>query len=54
MSGVGPEHAYKLVWKATVKDDGSANRLIGGSGRDWFFKGSRDKLVNEKPGERVN
>jgi hypothetical protein len=46
--------ANSLVWKVTVHDDGSANKLKGGAGQDWFFKGAKDKLINRKPGERVN
>ena len=54
MKGVGPSKSFRLVWKTTVHDDGSASKLIGGHGRDWFFKGAKDKLVHKKPGERVN
>ncbi len=54
MNGVGPEGSFRLVWKGTVQDDGSANKLTGGTGRNWFFKGAKDKLFNKKPGERVN
>ncbi|MFI5457668.1 MAG: hypothetical protein ACHRXM_19680 [Isosphaerales bacterium] len=52
--GVGPNGSFRLVWKATVNDDRNANKLTGGAGRDWFFKGAKDKLINKKPGERVN
>ncbi len=52
--GVGPNGSYRLVWKVTVHDDNSPNKLTGGTGRDWFFKGRKDKLINKKPGERVN
>jgi hypothetical protein len=54
MKGVGPAGSIRLVWKGTVHDDGSANKLTGGAGRNWFFKGAKDKLLNKKPGERVN
>ena len=54
LKGGGLNGSNRLVWKVTVHDDGSANTLIGGSGQNWFFKGAHDKLVNKKPGERVN
>jgi len=52
--GVGPNGSIRLLWKVTVNDDGAANKLTGGAGLDWFFKGAKDKLVKKKPGEKVN
>ena len=54
IQGVGYNHSIRLFWKGTVHDDGSANKLTGVAGRNWFFKGAKDKLINKKPGERVN
>jgi len=41
-AGVGPKHAYQLVWGTTVLDDGASNILRGNpagkeGARDWFF-----------------
>jgi hypothetical protein len=32
---------------ANVRDDGAQDRLTGGSERDWFFRGTGDKLSGE-------
>jgi Ca2+-binding RTX toxin-like protein len=39
---------------AKVTDDGSADRLTGSLGLDWFFAGLRDVLTDRAGGERVN
>jgi hypothetical protein len=44
----------KLVFGTTVLDDGQADRLTGGPGLNWFFKGAKDRITNLKPGEQVN
>jgi hypothetical protein len=44
----------QLVFGTTVFDDGKADRLTGGGGLNWFFKGAKDRITDLKPGEQVN
>ncbi len=54
LNGGGLNGTNRLVWKVTVHDDLSANKLTGGAGQNWLFKGVHDKLFNMKRGQRVN
>jgi hypothetical protein len=38
----------KLIWGSTVKDDATADTLVGGAGLDWFFANypGNDVLLN--------
>jgi Ca2+-binding RTX toxin-like protein len=52
-AGVGPVPA-KFVFGTTVHDDGNASTLTGGPATDWFFKGTRDTIIDVATGEQVN
>jgi hypothetical protein len=39
--------------KNTVADDGAADILTGGAGRDWFFKGKKDSITDLAADERI-
>jgi hypothetical protein len=54
INGGGLNGTNRLAWGVTVHDDGSANTLIGGAGKGWFFQGALDTIKNKKPGEQVN
>jgi Ca2+-binding RTX toxin-like protein len=45
---------HGLVPGTTVLDDGSADRLTGGGGMDWFFPGSHGTITDHQAGEVVN
>jgi Ca2+-binding RTX toxin-like protein len=38
----------------TVRDDGSADRLTGGAGMDWFFAGPHASITDLQVDERIN
>jgi len=38
---------------ATAPDDGAADVLAGGAGRDWFWAGAPDPLLDRAANERV-
>jgi FG-GAP-like repeat len=53
-NGGGLNRGNKLIFGKTVHDDGGSDVLTGGLGLDWFFKGRRDRITDQQPGEQVN
>jgi hypothetical protein len=53
-AAVGPGHAGRLVFGVLVLDDGAVDVLTGGSGADWFIKGSNDIITDLATGEQVD
>ena len=53
-TGVGPG-GYHLVLGETVFDDGAADVLTGGAGRDWYWANlAQDAIIDQAIDELVN
>ena len=50
MNGVGTNGSIQLVWKTTVHDDGSANRLTGGARPELVFQRSQRQAYQQEGG----
>ena len=48
-------HTFHGDWNytAAAPDDGAADVLAGGAGRDWFWSWASDQLVDRAANERV-
>ena len=53
-NGGGLNESNVFNFGSTVIDDLAANVLTGGTGNNWFFKGSRDNITDLVAGEQVN
>jgi hypothetical protein len=52
--GGGLNGGYKLLWGTTVMDDGgSADKLTGNGGQDWYFRFPGDQVTDANAGELV-